>query len=330
MRSLFTVLTPRGFFYLAAAFCASTIAAAHAAESDLRRYDYFVVSAALQRFAPTQEVRVTYLGTNGYLLEAPGSTILIDPYFSRISLPKIAFNISVKPHMPRINSAMTRVPKRVDAILVTHGHFDHLLDVPEIARRTGAKIIASPTSCYLAQASGTPESKTSPVLPGYSVRCGNATVHVLASVHDRIFGVMPFPGTRRAPPSKPPRRASDWVCGEPLAFLIETGGKRIYVDAGGTLAAMPPAVAKPVDLAILGVYLRESRNRVLPALRRLRPRYILPSHQDDFFRPLSEEFQFGTMTDFSDVLRSVEKYRSHSPRPADLILLDYFVPWVLR
>ena len=120
------------------------------------------------------------------------------------------------------------------------------------------------------------------------------------------------------------------MCGEPLAFLIETGGKRIYVDAGGTLAAMPPAVAKPVDLAILGVYLRDSRNRVLPALRRLRPRYILPSHQDDFFRPLSEEFQFGPMTDISDVLRSVEKYRSHSPRPAGLILLDYFVPWVLR
>jgi L-ascorbate metabolism protein UlaG (beta-lactamase superfamily) len=328
VRTLFTLLTRRGLFCLAAAFCTSTTA--HAAGSDLRRYGSFVVSAALQSSPPTRGVRVTYLGTNGYLLEAPDATILIDPYFSRISLPMIAFNSSVKPHIGRINSGMTRVPKRVDAILVTHGHFDHLLDVPEIARRTGANIIASPTSCYLAQASGTPALKTSPVLPGDSLRCGNARVQVLAAVHDQILGVMPFPGTRGAVPSRPPRRPSDWVCGEPLAFLIDSGGKRIYVDAGGTLAALPPAVAKPVDLAILGVYLRESRSRVLPALQRLRPRYILPSHQDDFFRPLSEEFQFGPMTDFSDVLRSIEKYRSHSSRPAHLILLDYFVPWVLK
>jgi hypothetical protein len=52
-------------------------------------------------------------------------------------------------------------------------------------------------------------------------------------------------------------RAGDWICGEPLAFLIEIDGQRIFIDSGGTPALLPPNVH--VDLAILGVALPYSR-----------------------------------------------------------------------
>ena len=216
---------------------------------------------------------------------------------------------------------------------MTHGHFDHLLDVPEIARRTAARVIASPTSCHLSQAAGVSASETVSLRAGDSVRLGSVRVHALPAVHDLIFGVMPFPGLRASVPRKAPVRPSDWVCGEPLAFLVEIGGKRIYVDSGGTPAALPPMEVGPVDLAILGVSLPDSRKRLVPALRRLRPRYVLPSHQDDFFRPLSDGFRFGSMTNFSAVLRSVEKYRSESlpagpPDPPGLLrAMDAKLSW---
>ena len=89
------------------------------------------------------------------------------------------------------------------------------------------------------------------------------------------------------------------------------------------MAALPPTTVGPVDLAILGVYLPESRKRVLPALRRLQPRYILPSHQDDFFRPLTDGFQFGPMTKFNEVLVSVGKYQADSDRPTRRHPLDH-------
>ena len=120
----------------------------------------------------------------------------------------------------------------------------------------------------------------------------------------------------------PPQRAADWICGEPLAFLIEVNGQRIYIDSGGTPAQLPPN--ERVDLAILGMALPDSRARLAAALARLQPRYVLPSHQDDFFRPLSAGFQFGPLTDFPFVQReSAQQNRSR------LILLDYFRPWTL-
>jgi hypothetical protein len=68
----------------------------------------------------------------------------------------------------------------------------------------------------------------------------------------------------------------------------------------------------------------DSRARLAATLERLQPRYILPSHQDNFFLPLNEGFQFGPLTDFPRVRRDCA--RENRGR---LILLDYFRPWTL-
>ena len=162
MRASRTIRSRVRFFFVVAAFCGSSVGLSDSIPLGLGRYQSLVVSDSSvpsNLATPVSSgVRVTYLGTNGYLLETSHSTILIDPYFSRIALMPIASNSAIQADITRINSGMERLSKRIDAILVTHGHFDHLLDVPEIARRTGASVIASPTSCYLSQAFGLPAS----------------------------------------------------------------------------------------------------------------------------------------------------------------------------
>src|SRR4029453_8584477 len=130
-------------------------------------------------------------------------------------------------------------------------------------------------------------------------RIGPWKIHVLQATHDRLLGKVPFDQTGSQAGER--RRAAEWICGEPLAFLIEVNGWRIYVDSGGTPTQLPPN--ERVDLAILGMALPDARARLAAELERLQPRYILPSHQDDFFRPLSAGFQFGPLTDFPFVQR---------------------------
>ena len=129
---------------------------------------------------------------------------------------------------------------------MTHGHFDHLLDVPAVMAKTRARLIASASSVDLAKRAGA--SSGDAVKPGDVRRIGPWKIRVLAATHDRLFGKVPFdqPGSQAGPP----QRAADWICGEPLAFLIEVNGQRIYIDSGGTPAQLPPN--ERVDLAILG------------------------------------------------------------------------------
>jgi len=261
-----------------------------------------------------------YLGTNAYLLEARDATLLVDPYFSRMSFLRATLNLRAASEQSVIARHLGN--RRIEAMLATHGHFDHLLDVPEIMNRSGAKLIASPTSVRLVEASGVASTRCKAVTEGDVVRLDGATVRVFPAQHDRIFGRVPFDGPLR---QLPPRRAGDWVCGEPLAFLIEMGGQRIYIESGGRPGALP-AIREPVDLAILGVALPDARARFPQMLAALRPRYVLPSHQDNFFRPLERGFCFGPLTDFPAVLRTFAAQRLRTR----MILLDYEKPWTLR
>lgn len=70
-------------------------------------------------------MKITYYGHSCFAVVAGGKTLLFDPFITGNELAK---DIDVE--------SIT-----ADYILVSHGHFDHMLDAVSIARRTGAKVI---------------------------------------------------------------------------------------------------------------------------------------------------------------------------------------------
>ncbi len=292
------------------------------AAAGLEKYSRFIVADA--GASRGEGVRVTYLGVNGYEFQTGGHALLVDPYFSRVGLMQVALNRRLRPDQARIGQGLQHVQPRVDAVLVTHGHFDHLLDVPEIACRTGAQLVTGETAANLAISAGFNRERCLVVQSGMTRTIAPWKITVLAATHDHLFGRVPFAGTRReatAAPAKP----SDWLVGEPLAFVIEAAGRKIYIDSGGTSQQLPPREIAPVDLAILGVALADSRKRLPVAVDRLHARYVLPSHQDDFLSPVERGFSFGRLTNFPEIVRLFEQ----RDLTAHLVLLEYFSPWTI-
>jgi L-ascorbate metabolism protein UlaG (beta-lactamase superfamily) len=70
-------------------------------------------------------MEIRYLGHAAFTLEHDGTTVLVDPFLT--GNPK---------------AAVSADDVQADAILLTHGHADHLGDTVAIAKRTGAPVVA--------------------------------------------------------------------------------------------------------------------------------------------------------------------------------------------
>src|SRR5215217_8624158 len=82
----------------------------------------------------SQETKVRWFGHAAFSITTPrGAVLLIDPWLKNPSNPEAKDG----------KDPLASVPK-VDYILLTHGHRDHVGDAVEIARRTGATLICNP------------------------------------------------------------------------------------------------------------------------------------------------------------------------------------------
>jgi len=197
--------------------------------------------------------------------------------------------------------------------------------VPPLQQQFGGKILTSATGIFLSQAAN-PDISSSDLIAaqaGDHYRIGNARIRVFASKHDRVLGSIPIPGIISEPLAAPPTRPKDWKVGTPLAFLIEIAGKKIYIDSGG-MPGHPPSV-HDVDIAILGAAVGDGQRRFAEAVRVLNPRYILPSHQDNFFTPLKRGFRFSFTSNFPQLKKTYQDEKL----PGKLILMDFFHSWTL-
>jgi len=84
--------------------------------------------------AAAQETKLKWFGHAAFSITTPnGKVILIDPWLRNPSNPEGKDN----------KDALAAVSK-VDYILLTHGHRDHVGEAVEIAKKTGALLIANP------------------------------------------------------------------------------------------------------------------------------------------------------------------------------------------
>lgn len=235
--------------------------------------------------ATKEPVRVRWLGTAGFALSYDGTTVLFDPYLTRASLAAC-----LSGPLATDVAAVHRFAPEADAIVVGHTHFDHALDVPTIARITGATVFGSRSATTLCRAAGLPEGRVRDVerAPGQEpvvAEVGPFTLRFIPSSHSKLLaGRVPLPGEIEDCDDIP-LRADRFRCGAVFGVAIEVAGRRIYHMGSAELveASAPP---REVDLLLLCVAGWTSTPK-LPerAIRQHAPRAVLLSHWDNFLLP---------------------------------------------
>ncbi|MEU7140330.1 MBL fold metallo-hydrolase [Nocardia sp. NPDC046473] len=238
-------------------------------------------------------------GNNGWEIRLPGGkTVLIDPWLTRFHTGTYT-DAGADPNTPiavdtaLIDHYVDSGELRADHILVTHGHYDHLTDVPYLAKKTGATVLGTETHLNLLAALGAPEDQLSIATGGEYLRFDGYTIRALRSLHSAsgaraevaFAGTRPGLGAGKLPE---PKVIRDLVEGGTLAYEVSGGGVSVLNFGGSNYIESELAGLHP-DVLLLPAGGGKIYDYVARLLRVTgNPRYVIPTHWDDFDYPLAE------------------------------------------
>ena len=204
------------------------------------------------------EVQLTYLGNAGWQITDGKTIVLVDPYLTQFRHPPAPATTGqptdpqtmIAPDTEEIDEKI----RRADYILITHGHLDHALDAPYIAKKTGATIIGSETVANLARACDVPDAQIIVVRGGEDYAFGVFSLKVIPSIHSALFHKHYFSSrlAGNAPPGlKAPLKAGDFVEGQSVAYLLRLAGHEVLAMGSMNYIEREMEGLRP-DIALVG------------------------------------------------------------------------------
>jgi L-ascorbate metabolism protein UlaG (beta-lactamase superfamily) len=194
-------------------------------------------------------VKVTFVGHACFLLDNGAQKILIDPFITGNPVAKIS-----------------EAQKKIDFILISHGHGDHLGDAIGLAKKSDAMIISNYEIATYCGEQGV--QKTHPLHIGGGHDFPFGSLKLTIAHHGSTLG------------------NSNLYGGEPAGFIIRTGGKVIYHagDTGLFLDMKLIGELDKIDLALLpiGGNFTMDISDAVKAVEFLSPRKAIPMHYNTF------------------------------------------------
>jgi len=241
-------------------------------------------------------VRLTHLGAAGWEITDGQRVILMDPYLSRLRY-RARFGLLDTPELHgdtrRVfgpgddlvsdTAAVDARITRADFILLSHSHFNHTLDMPYIARKTGATVIGTESTTILARAGGVPEPQLLTVRGGEDYAFGALSIQVIPSLHSALNGKHYYDGRIVPRDFRGPRRMDNDVEGGTLAYLLRLAGYRILWFGSMNYLEREVQGLRP-DVALIAaarqrLEIHEYTSRLMRALDR--PPLVFATHWDE-------------------------------------------------
>lgn len=236
-------------------------------------------------------LRIEWLGVSGYRLSYEGVSLLIDPYLSRIGLRALLLRRAARPDATMLDRYGT-IDEPVAGVLVGHTHFDHAVDAPALVDRFGCDAYGSASLAHLMRLHGLGAHAVE-VQPRRAYELGPFVVRFVSSRHSKLIlgRRVPFDGEFTCD-HLDGLWPGAYRCGQVWGIRIEVAGISLYHQGSADLDDEALGI-EPVDVFLAGVAGRGVTprywERVLP---KLDPRVVVPTHYDNFFRPLGRELDF--------------------------------------
>ncbi|HWD80470.1 MAG TPA: MBL fold metallo-hydrolase [Kribbella sp.] len=262
-----------------------------------------------------EPVELTWFGTHAWQIRCGKSVVLTDPWLTRFKTgtftpegadPKTKLVIEPEVIDKHLSTA--------DAILVHHGHYDHMADVPYVAKKTQATVLCTETHANLLRAMKTSNDLLSPVRGGEYLPFEGFAIEVFPSLHScgGKRHTYAYPGYRYDVPPRP-RVIEDLVEGGTLAFVIAIGGLRIL---SLSTANFDPNALRDLQVDVVLAAPGGEPGITDRLLQTVKPvRTVIATHWDDFDKPL--DAPGVPWTDLTPLRTSVRK------AGAEFILLDH-------
>ena len=225
----------------------------------------------LEAATSAEQVEVLWLGHSTFrITSTTGKVIVIDPFLKK------------NPRAPAKYRDLKAFGK-VDLILVTHGHADHITDLPELAKLTGATVVGNhELSLNLVSLGFLDGGKTIFMNKGGTVAPlgPSIKVHMVAADHSSSLDLLAI---------KPDATEVQHIAGGvPVGYVVEfENGFKIYdtgdTDVFGDMALINKFFKPDLALVCIGGHFTMDPDHAAYALRELiRPKQIIPIHYGTF------------------------------------------------
>ena len=267
-----------------------------------------------------EPLEMTYFGTAGWRISDGNVVVLVDPYISRLKYGNGGHSDDDRPHFAREDLAWSDTTlidsliTEADFILCTHSHFDHLADVPYIARKTGAKVIGHETANTILRAYGVPDEQLYTVRGGEDYQFEDFSVRVVPGLHSALNEKLYYDSRRYDETSnlEAPLRINQFIEGGTLNFLARFDRHTVLAMGGMNFIERefeglePDILLAGINGSRLGLY--DYDRRLLTATGS--PPVVLPTHWDNFRYP----YGFSQQSNIErNILPFIEAARTISP-----------------
>jgi hypothetical protein len=301
-----------------------------------------VKDTSISGITSIKDVTIQYLGAGGILISKGETVVAIDPFFSNGAMSYTDWlkpwktNLLLKPDTAALNKVVViKNLKNVNAVFITHAHYDHLLDVPYLYQKiflkhptvygnnsvnSLLKNLIPAGSLINVQDSAVQYSK--PQLHWISVGPNVRVMPILSDHAPHYKFVKFFDGeTIDSPTMDEYYKGTDpviWKEGRTLAYVVEITGPadtlRIHIQTSACTPddGLPPAsYMKQIGRVDISMFCMASFDNVSNypdrLIHYLNPKKIIIVHWENFFRKYNMEKKHYKVVPFTNGLCFLER-----------------------